>query len=1100
MSLPARKTTLRILLLLLILLISFATAISIYIPRLLDLNSYQNQIVGLLQKQLNRQVILGHSSFSWHGGPAFSFDDLRILEREGQGNLLTAGQIRFRLSILPLLAKKLELHHVRIINPQINISRNKDGLLSIADLLESSESGFDLQAYGLELKNARLNWVDQAVAEQDLVLSLSDVNLNVDKLAKGHRSDFSLTAVLEGSSTNSIKASGSFRLPRDSADIGKTDFDIKLSVNKLEYGRIWPYFGQYIPFQSPDGTLSTDMALKGRWQNLAGRLLVRFDKPELNWPTVFRGRVAPDHLQVGCNLNWQNGVLDLTGIRLGLKGFDLQGSCRLSDLDSKDLMITARASTTDFDYNQVKSYIPFGIIDDDVAEFIEKRIRGGIFRLNKGSLDARISQLVDFGLGDNADRLYINGTVRQAIVQYGEETPTFNQIKGTLEMKGKNFNLIGMTGLFGTAPCSLEGSITDYATKGAVSRYPISMTISPHPAQVAWLADHAGISELKFSGEDTILKLRGDGPVSAYNVSGEWLLDTASYSYPAIVSKPAGVENKLVFSSLLEDGDTHFKSVFYQLLPLEISGNGKLSFEEDDPRLSFNLSSNGFRLDHHLPILPDFKHYQPNGRISGQLSGSGDPRSVATMQFNGQIDLHGFSIKPLQHFDPIEQINTSIIFKGHSLETSSMSVRYKTTPLTIRGLVRDFANPETELFITSNNLNPYDFGLGKAEQEIRARKFSAIMAFKDNLLSVHNLSARLPKSNFEASGTIKTNQRLDAQFTVNGKQLDVEEIISILPNGELGDPQKPVPPYDLKVHLHTETGEYLDTSFNNLTTTISGSEQGIFRLTGLEADTMTGKLSLDGQITIRDNQPLQWDTDLKLDQVDAFELLELLGMKRDIRGKASVAATLQAFGDDLMDVRKSLTGLMAVELGKGVVQHFHTLSKLVSLLNVSQLFSLKLPDMAHDGMPFNKATATIAINRGVMTSQDLFLDSSVMHATAIGSIDLGKEQLDLMIGVQPLQAVDKLINRLPVVGWLLTGGDGSLITTYFEVKGHWSNPEVTALPVQGMASGTLGILQRAMELPVRIFTDSDKVFLGNQYERQKATMPTLEVPELKKLK
>ncbi|MDK9719300.1 MAG: AsmA-like C-terminal domain-containing protein, partial [Trichlorobacter sp.] len=158
----------------------------------------------------------------------------------------------------------------------------------------------------------------------------------------------------------------------------------------------------------------------------------------------------------------------------------------------------------------------------------------------------------------------------------------------------------------------------------------------------------------------------------------------------------------------------------------------------------------------------------------------------------------------------------------------------------------------------------------------------------------------------------------------------------------------------------------------------------------------------------------------------------------------------------------------------------------ISILNVSQLLSFSLPDMARDGMPFNQITASIGVKNGILTTQDFFIDSNVMHVTTVGTIDIVKETLDMLIGVQPLQTVDRIVSRVPVVGWILSGGDGSLITTYFEAKGSWENPEVTAIPVKTMAKGTLDIFRRVFELPVRLFTDSGEVILGNQKERPKA--------------
>ncbi|MBV5349712.1 AsmA-like C-terminal domain-containing protein, partial [bacterium] len=104
-------------------------------------------------------------------------------------------------------------------------------------------------------------------------------------------------------------------------------------------------------------------------------------------------------------------------------------------------------------------------------------------------------------------------------------------------------------------------------------------------------------------------------------------------------------------------------------------------------------------------------------------------------------------------------------------------------------------------------------------------------------------------------------------------------------------------------------------------------------------------------------------------------------------------------------------------------------SKIISILNVSQLLTFSLPDMARDGMPFNEITSTIGVKDGVLSTQDFFIDSNVMHVTSVGKIDSVKETIDMLIGVQPLQTVDRVISRIPVVGWILSGGDGSMITT-----------------------------------------------------------------------
>jgi len=96
----------------------------------------------------------------------------------------------------------------------------------------------------------------------------------------------------------------------------------------------------------------------------------------------------------------------------------------------------------------------------------------------------------------------------------------------------------------------------------------------------------------------------------------------------------------------------------------------------------------------------------------------------------------------------------------------------------------------------------------------------------------------------------------------------------------------------------------------------------------------------------------------------------------------------------------------------------------------------------------------------------------------VGSADIVKEELNFTIGAQPLQTVDKIINRIPIVGWLLTGKDKNLLTAYFEAKGKWSDPHVSAIPVESMGRGMLQIFIRTFQLPVKLFTDTGEVILG----------------------
>lgn len=1061
--------------------------LSVILPRLLDLNRYQAQLTNLMQTQLQRPVHLGNSHFTWVRGPAFSFDEPLIKERNGQGQFLAARRISFRLALLPLLTKQIKLREIVIDGARISLSRSKEGFLNIDDLIKPTGDSFDLEARSIRIVNSTLFWRDAGIGAIPLTTTISGINFTIDRLKRGKKSNFKLAAVVEGNSPNRISASGSFSLPKNGNLLQQTAGELKLELDRLEYWRFWPYLGNRAPFPSPGGTISTRLTLKGRWHDLEGKVWLAAEQPRVVWPTVFRQAVSSRTITVGSPFKWTTDELILSKLKLDLDNFSLKGTLRLAHLNSKDPSISAEATTESFDYQKVKPYIPFGIIDEDAAEFIEQRIRAGIFRLTTGTLNGRFSQLAKFGIGDNANSLYIKGTADQAVIQYGETTPTFRQIKGILEMKGHNFNLIGMSGNFGDAPFTLDGSITDYATEGVPSHYPFTMTITPKPGEVAWAAGHAGVEELQFHGSTTTLKLQGDGPVQAYRVSGDWQLNQAAYSYPAVVSKPAGMANTLQFSAVLGRDDTRFTSITYQLPPLKITGNGLLRYTDPAPYLAFDLATNQFLLDHHLPILTTWKEYQLHGTSQAHLVGAGDPRSINTMQFSGNVKLTGFSFKPHQNFDPVTNISTRIDFKGQALQTSSMAIRYGSTPLQIRGRINNLSNPEAELYITSPELNPADFGLPTTEQPVPIKQFSAQLALKDDLLTIRNISGKLPKSIISASGTVNTASTPDFNLRIACSYLDVDEIIPLLAPAKPADSDihSAPAPFHLQAHITAEKGSYLGAPLSKLTSYLT-TESGVLHLKGLNTSILGGKLSLQGDLTRVAGQPPRWNTTFLLEQARAGDVLELLGIRREIKGKTMAQGTITAVGSELDAIKKTANGVITLAVERGTLKRFNTLSKVISIINVSQLLRFSLPDMAKDGMPFNRITASIGITNGVMTTRDFFIDSNVMHVTTVGSIDLVKETLDMQIGVQPLQTVDKVISRIPVVGWILSGGDGSLITTYFDAKGSWDDPQVTAVPVQTLATGTFDIFRRIFELPVRLFTNTGEVILGNQQERPKA--------------
>ncbi|MFQ5561879.1 MAG: AsmA-like C-terminal domain-containing protein, partial [Nitrospinota bacterium] len=183
-------------------------------------------------------------------------------------------------------------------------------------------------------------------------------------------------------------------------------------------------------------------------------------------------------------------------------------------------------------------------------------------------------------------------------------------------------------------------------------------------------------------------------------------------------------------------------------------------------------------------------------------------------------------------------------------------------------------------------------------------------------------------------------------------------------------------------------------------------------------------------------------------------------------GKARVALT--GSGENSKRFKETLNGEISLQVQNGRLHKFLILSKIFSLLN------LKVLNMSSKGMSYDSITANVVINNGIVRTNSFLLDSNSFRMTGVGEIDLGKSKIDMVLGVQPFQTLDKVISNIPVIGKVLTGKKKSLIVSYYSVKGDLKNPVIKAKPVESVGKGVLGILKRVITLPKDLITGGEK--------------------------
>jgi uncharacterized protein YhdP len=189
-----------------------------------------------------------------------------------------------------------------------------------------------------------------------------------------------------------------------------------------------------------------------------------------------------------------------------------------------------------------------------------------------------------------------------------------------------------------------------------------------------------------------------------------------------------------------------------------------------------------------------------------------------------------------------------------------------------------------------------------------------------------------------------------------------------------------------------------------------------------------------------------------------------------ISGRVYIDKTeLRGEGEDFQKMKESLDGGLRLEFENGVIERFNILSKIFSILNVSQLLKGRLPDLKTKGLPYRQISADFYVNDGVASTDDFLVDSDAMRITLIGKVDLGKNLIDARIGVHPLVTIDTILSSVPIAGYILTGEDKGFISYFYEVKGDLDDPKIEAIPFKIVEESTWGIIKRLLETPLRPF-------------------------------
>jgi hypothetical protein len=483
------------------------------------------------------------------------------------------------------------------------------------------------------------------------------------------------------------------------------------------------------------------------------------------------------------------------------------------------------------------------------------------------------------------------------------------------------------------------------------------------------------------------------------------------------------------------------------------------------------------------PLVPVLAKLQLHGKATLELALNGPLADAPRPQV--RLALHDVSIPTRGLVADIAALSGRLHLDGQALRSDTLKARIGKSPVTLRARVADLQTPRLELDIEAAAVRADELIFPSDRAVLRDLR-GRLVIDRDGLL-FDQLKVRLDGgTRAMVNGSVRNFDAPQVDLDITGDYANVEEIIGLwtdlTPEAKAhrksrettSSQQRPLPP--VRIVATADQGDLYGMHFTEAKALIvpTSSQLLIHPL-----DFKIGAGYCTSQVRV-DFKPTASVLRLSghVEEVDAYAVHnQLLHRKSIVRGRLR--------GDFYLQGELGGRGFLPTAFGNisatvrdGVMRHSPVVGSIFSVLNVSQLFQFKLPDINLEGLPFSLLTTELAIDQGVISTEQLVIDSDAMNMSYAGQYDMVNNQLDLLVVAKPLGTIDKVLTRLPIAGWILGGEERALITAQFRVTGPGDKPDIEAIPISAISKGLLGIFQRTLGLPFKLIEDPSILWGG----------------------
>ena len=254
----------------------------------------------------------------------------------------------------------------------------------------------------------------------------------------------------------------------------------------------------------------------------------------------------------------------------------------------------------------------------------------------------------------------------------------------------------------------------------------------------------------------------------------------------------------------------------------------------------------------------------------------------------------------------------------------------------------------------------------------------------------------------------------------------------------------------------------------------------VFLDTGLEARITDARLcgiQTPGTVAIQ-GQNVLLDITVREEDQDVRPMITCLRKDQMLAtGTYSLKGGITARGavDTLVE---NLKGDLEYTAREGRIYRNIPLARLFAYLDIIEIFKQILPNLQKEGFAYRSMDIKGRLENGKLIITEGIIDSPVMEIAGRGDIHLKNRVYALDVLVAPMQTVNRLIKKVPVVNQIM---GGTLFSFAVEIEGDWSDPVISPLPAgEVIEQSLIRLMKRTAEMPGKLL---EPVFPGETGEK-----------------